>query len=85
MTNIYITRARYVVSPGRGSRVPKNATVPCMDNTRPPPQRWIDALDQAKADIAAGRIVDGVEIHRELKASIKRLMHGTPRAEPSTQ
>ncbi len=49
-----------------------------MDDTRPPPQNWIDALDRAEADVAAGRVVDGAEIHRELAGSIERMRHGAP-------
>jgi hypothetical protein len=51
-----------------------------MDDTRSPPQEWIDALDRAKADVAAGRVVDGAEIHRELTASIERMTRGRPPA-----
>ena len=51
-----------------------------MDDTRPPPQDWTDALDRAGADVAAGRVVDGAEIHRELAASIKRMLQGKPPA-----
>ena len=51
-----------------------------MDDTRPPLQDWIDALDRAKADVAAGRVVDGAEIYRELSASIERMKNSSPPA-----
>ena len=38
-----------------------------MNDTRPPAQDWIDALDLAEADVAAGRVVHGAELQRELK------------------
>ena len=57
-----------------------DSTFTVMDDTRPPPQDWIDALDRAEADVAAGRVVDGAEIHRELAASIERMRHGRPLA-----
>jgi hypothetical protein len=47
-----------------------------MNDTRPPPQNWIDALDRAEADVAAGCVVDGAEMHRKLKASIERMKQG---------
>ena len=51
-----------------------------MDDTRPSPQEWIDALARAEADVAAGRVVDGAAIHRELAASIERMTDGRPPA-----
>jgi hypothetical protein len=39
----------------------------------PPPKSWVDALDRAEEDVAAGRVVDGPEIHRELRAAIERI------------
>ena len=49
-----------------------------MDKTpQAPPQEWIDALDRADADVAAGRVVDGAAIHSELCASIERMTHST--------
>jgi hypothetical protein len=38
-----------------------------------PPQEWIDALARADADVAAGRLVDGAEIHRDLQAALDRM------------
>ena len=51
-----------------------------MDKDAPPPQDWIEALDEARADLAAGRVVDGAEIHREFEASIERTRRETPDA-----
>jgi len=49
-----------------------------MDNaSKPLPQKWVEALDRAEADVAAGRVVDGAEIHRDLDASIKHMLQGT--------
>ena len=48
-----------------------------MDDTRQPPKDWSDALDRAKADVAAGRVVDGAELHRKLEASIGRMTRST--------
>jgi len=47
-----------------------------MDDTSRPldaPQDWIDALDESVADIAAGRVVSGERVRRELLESISRL------------
>ena len=45
-----------------------------MDNQTPrEPPAWAEALEQARADVAAGRIVDGAEIHKELRASLARM------------
>ena len=46
------------------------------DTPRDPPQDWVDALDRAEADLAAGRVVDGETIHAELRASIERMERG---------
>jgi hypothetical protein len=37
------------------------------------PQDWIDALDESMADIAAGRVVSGDVVRRELIESIARI------------
>jgi predicted transcriptional regulator len=37
------------------------------------PQDWIDALDESMADIAAGRVVSGDVVRRELLESIARM------------
>ncbi|MGD0431733.1 MAG: hypothetical protein ABSA58_11645 [Acetobacteraceae bacterium] len=47
-----------------------------MDDTPRPldaPQDWIDALDESVADIAAGRVVSGEKVRRELLESIARM------------
>jgi len=37
------------------------------------PQDWIDALDESVADIAAGRVVSGDVVRRELLEGISRM------------
>jgi hypothetical protein len=56
-----------------------------MDDVRhsSAPPSWIEALDRAEADVAAGRVVDGVEIHADLSASIERMRPGKGDADPS--
>ena len=45
-----------------------------MDNNRPPvPAEWLEALAESDADLAAGRIVSGVEVLRDLQESLARL------------
>ena len=43
------------------------------DPERKAPREWVDALAEAEADLAAGRVYDGAIIHAELRASIKRM------------
>jgi hypothetical protein len=43
-----------------------------VPQTEPPPS-WIEALDRADADIAAGRVVDGAVIHKMLDEALERL------------
>jgi hypothetical protein len=43
------------------------------NDSLPPPKSWIDALHRAEDDVAAGRVVDGAEIHRELLATARRI------------
>ncbi len=38
---------------------------------KPTPADWIEALDRAEADVAAGRVVDSETLHRELRAGIE--------------
>jgi hypothetical protein len=38
-----------------------------------PPRSWINALDRADADIAAGRIVEGAVIHKMFEDALDRL------------
>ena len=52
-----------------------------MDKDAPPPQDWTAALDEARADLAAGRVEDGAEMHRELQASIERMTRDVPDAQ----
>jgi len=40
------------------------------DSPGTPPQDWLDALDRAEADVAAGRLVDGEVIHQDLAAAL---------------
>lgn len=47
-----------------------------VDPERKAPKEWVDALDEAEADLAAGRICDGAIIHAELRASIERMERG---------
>lgn len=37
------------------------------------PAEWLEALARSEADLAAGRIVPGEVVHRELQDSIARL------------
>ncbi|MBW4092001.1 MAG: hypothetical protein HIU82_12975 [Proteobacteria bacterium] len=37
------------------------------------PAEWLEALARSEADLAAGRIVSGEAVHRELQDSIARL------------
>ena len=50
--------------------------------TRPAPADWLAALDESDADLAAGRIVSGESVIRELYASLARLETA---AEPDRQ
>jgi len=55
-----------------------------MDNTRPPataPAGWLEALTESEAQLAAGQIVDGEEVMRELDACIAEL-EAKPTAKP---
>ena len=47
------------------------------DTTRDPPQALVEALDRAEADVAAGRVSDGVAVRQRLRDSIKRMQAGT--------
>ena len=40
---------------------------------RQPPQDWLDALDRADADLAAGRTVDGDRILSDLRRTIAEM------------
>jgi hypothetical protein len=44
------------------------------------PEDWIDALDESMADIAAGRLVSGEIVRRELLESIARMEAKPPPA-----
>ena len=46
-----------------------------MDDVRPlpAPPGWIEALDRAEADVAAGRTVDAETVHTKLRAAIERM------------
>ncbi len=46
-----------------------------MDETNPkaPPPHWIEALDRAEADVAAGRVYDGAAVRQRLRDSIRRM------------
>jgi hypothetical protein len=46
-----------------------------MDDVRPlpAPPGWLEALDRAEADVAAGRTVDAETIHTKLRAGIERM------------
>jgi hypothetical protein len=48
---------------------------PLMDDVRPlpTPPGWIEALDRAEADVAAGRTVDAATIHAKLRVGIERM------------
>lgn len=37
------------------------------------PAEWLKAIDEAEADLAAGRIVPGEQVMRELRQSLTRL------------
>jgi hypothetical protein len=37
-----------------------------------PPKAWLEAIDRAEADVAAGRVTDGAAIHARLQASIAK-------------
>lgn len=43
------------------------------DTPRRAPQEWIDALEEAEADVAAGRTVDGQVIHEQLRRALAEL------------
>ncbi len=57
----------------------------CMDDVRPlsAPVGWLEALDRAEADVAAGRVVDGADIHADLTASIERMKRRRAEADTS--
>jgi hypothetical protein len=61
------------------------AYVDLMDDLRPlpAPPGWTEALNRAEADVAAGDVVDGAEIHAELAASIERMKRGKPQTRSS--
>jgi hypothetical protein len=50
--------------------------------TSPVPADWLAALDESDADVAAGRIVSGESVMRDLYASLARLEAA---AEPDTR
>jgi hypothetical protein len=57
-------------------RVAASGYIGLMDDEVPqtePPRSWIEALDRADADIAAGRVVDGALIHKMLEDALDRL------------
>ena len=43
------------------------------DNIPIPPAEWLEALAESDADLAAGRIVSGEVVLRDLKDSLARL------------
>jgi hypothetical protein len=43
------------------------------DTALPPPAAWLESLDRAEADIAAGRTVPASVVHAMLEESIVRL------------
>ena len=52
-----------------------------MDNQMPSePPGWAEALKQARADVAAGRVVEGAVMHNELRASLARAAAQKPKA-----
>ena len=55
-----------------------------MDDTgqQPPPPHWIEALDRAEADLAAGRLIDGETVHRKLREAIARMEARQAEGEP---
>jgi hypothetical protein len=50
-----------------------------MNETRPtaPPPHWIEALDRAESDFAAGRVYDGEAVRQRLRDSIGRMQART--------
>ena len=38
-----------------------------------PPPAWVEALDRAEADLAAGRVYDSAAVRQRLQDSIKRM------------
>jgi hypothetical protein len=56
-----------------------------MDDVRPlpTPAGWLEALDRAEADVGAGRVVDGADIHAELAATIERMKRRKAEADTS--
>ena len=46
-----------------------------MDDVRPlpAPKAWLDDLDCAEADLAAGRVFDGTAVRQRLRDSIKQM------------
>lgn len=44
-----------------------------MHIEKPPPKAWIDALDRADADVAAGRVFEGSAVRQRLRDSAKRM------------
>ncbi len=47
------------------------------DVTLPPPAGWIEALERSEAQLAAGQIVDGATVMRELHECVAS-MEATP-------
>jgi hypothetical protein len=47
---------------------PMNETPPL-----PAPSGWLEALERAEADLAAGRVYDGAAVRQRLRDSIKRM------------
>jgi hypothetical protein len=43
------------------------------DTVLPPPAAWLESLDRAEADIAAGRTVPASVVHAMLQESIVRM------------
>ena len=44
-----------------------------MDAKRTAPKDWTRALDRSRADLAAGRVVDGAGVRGRLRGSIERM------------
>ena len=47
--------------------------------SKPVPREWAEAIAESEADLAAGRLVDGETVHREMRERIGRMEARKPR------
>lgn len=56
-----------------------------MDTAPTVPEDWAHALERSRADLVAGRVVDGAGVRARLRDSIARMEKAAPNPEPQPE